>query len=125
MINRSIRTAAVLTGAAGALVLAAAGTSSADSNAYGLAYGSPGVLSGNLIQIPVDVPVNVCGNSLNLVGALNPAFGNHCSNGDSQDGYQDGGYQQHNTGGWHATGWQHTWQHGDTMKSDNPCDTQD
>ncbi|MFC1418002.1 chaplin [Streptacidiphilus cavernicola] len=115
MINRSVRTAAVLTGAAGALVLAAAGTSSADSNAYGAAFGSPGVLSGNVIQIPIDVPINVCGNSVNVIGALNPAFGNHCSNGGGDYGHGD-------MGGWHATGWQHTWHHGG---DDNNCDSQD
>ncbi|MGX1120505.1 hypothetical protein RKD37_005868 [Streptomyces ambofaciens] len=26
------------------------------------------------------VPVNVCGNSINVVGLLNPAFGNKCEN---------------------------------------------
>ncbi|MGR8012111.1 chaplin [Streptomyces hypolithicus] len=41
---------------------------------------SPGVLSGNLVQVPVDAPINVCGNSVNVVGLLNPAFGNNCSN---------------------------------------------
>ncbi|MFI5999121.1 chaplin [Streptomyces sp. NPDC051366] len=35
-----------------------------------------GVLSGNLAQ----VPVNVCGLTVNLVGLLNPAFGNTCVN---------------------------------------------
>ncbi|MFF9620548.1 chaplin [Streptomyces griseosporeus] len=48
--------------------------------AVGSAVGSPGVLSGNVIQIPIDVDANVCGNSINVVGLLNPAFGNHCSN---------------------------------------------
>ncbi|MFE2265722.1 chaplin [Streptomyces griseosporeus] len=48
--------------------------------AVGAAVGSPGVLSGNVIQIPIDVDANVCGNSINVVGLLNPAFGNHCSN---------------------------------------------
>ncbi|MBT2401845.1 chaplin [Streptomyces sp. ISL-100] len=42
--------------------------------------GSPGVLSGNAIQIPVDVPVNICGNTVNVVGLLNPAAGNTCAN---------------------------------------------
>jgi hypothetical protein len=28
----------------------------------------------------VDVPVNVCGNSINIVGLLNPTFGNKCVN---------------------------------------------
>ncbi|GAA1884286.1 chaplin [Streptantibioticus ferralitis] len=37
---------------------------------------SPGVISGNVIQVPVDVPVNVVGNTVNAPGILNPAFGN-------------------------------------------------
>ncbi|GLW73835.1 hypothetical protein Kpho02_61330 [Kitasatospora phosalacinea] len=61
-------------------VLGTAGGASASAGAQGVAVGSPGVLSGNLIQIPVHIPVNVCGNSISLVGALNPAFGNHCAN---------------------------------------------
>ncbi|MER5363319.1 chaplin, partial [Streptomyces sp. NPDC002785] len=52
------------------------------ASAEGVATDSPGVLSGNLIQAPVDVPVNACGNSVNVVGALNPAFDNKCSNGN-------------------------------------------
>lgn len=52
----------------------------ADAGAEGAAVGSPGVLSGNVIQVPVHVPVNVCGNSINVVGLLNPAFGNKCEN---------------------------------------------
>ncbi|AWT42977.1 MULTISPECIES: chaplin [Streptomyces] len=48
--------------------------------AVGTAIGSPGVLSGNVIQIPIDLDVNACGNSINVVGLLNPAFGNTCVN---------------------------------------------
>ncbi|MBE8470238.1 chaplin [Streptomyces sp. 3R004] len=58
----------------------------ADSAADGTAAGSPGVISGNTIQLPVHVPVNVCGNTVNVVGLLNPAAGNSCANeggGDS------------------------------------------
>ncbi|WP_327406302.1 chaplin [Streptomyces sp. NBC_01288] len=52
----------------------------ADSGADGAAAGSPGVISGNTIQLPVHVPVNVCGNTVNVVGLLNPAAGNTCAN---------------------------------------------
>ncbi|MEU3663411.1 chaplin [Streptomyces sp. NPDC032940] len=48
--------------------------------AEGSTAGSPGVVSGNTVQVPVDVPVNVCGNTLNVVGLLNPAVGNACAN---------------------------------------------
>ena len=43
--------------------------------------GSPGVVSGNLVQVPVHVPVNVVGDSVNVIGLLNPAFGNTGVNG--------------------------------------------
>jgi LPXTG-motif cell wall-anchored protein len=52
----------------------------ADSTAEGAAAGSPGVISGNTVQLPVHVPVNVCGNTVNVVGLLNPAAGNTCVN---------------------------------------------
>ncbi|WP_405820622.1 chaplin [Streptomyces sp. NBC_00838] len=51
------------------------------SSASGAAQNSPGLLSGNLVQAPLDIPLNVCGNSVDLVGVLNPAFGNSCANG--------------------------------------------
>ncbi|MGW6981371.1 chaplin [Streptomyces sp. NPDC054932] len=53
---------------------------SADAGAHGAAIGSPGVLSGNLLQVPVHVPVNVCGNTVNVIALLNPSFGNTCVN---------------------------------------------
>lgn len=46
----------------------------------GSSAGSPGILSGNVVQVPVHVPVNVCGNTVNLIGTLNPAVGNTCAN---------------------------------------------
>lgn len=52
----------------------------ADSAADGAAVGSPGLISGNTIQLPVHVPVNVCGNTVNVAGLLNPAAGNSCAN---------------------------------------------
>ncbi|NUP19514.1 MAG: chaplin [Streptomyces sp.] len=54
----------------------------ADSAAHGAAADSPGLLSGNTVQLPVHVPVNVCGNTVNVVGLLNPAMGNKCTNQD-------------------------------------------
>ncbi|MCK1799101.1 chaplin [Streptomyces sp. XM4193] len=50
------------------------------AGAQGVAAHSPGVLSGNVIQVPVSIPINLCGNSVNVIGALNPAFGNTCVN---------------------------------------------
>ncbi|MFF4571554.1 chaplin family protein [Streptomyces sp. NPDC001410] len=60
--------------------MAVAGSAYADSTANGSTAGSPGVISGNTIQLPVHVPVNVCGNTVNVVGLLNPAAGNSCAN---------------------------------------------
>ncbi|MDQ1040770.1 hypothetical protein QFZ75_007186 [Streptomyces sp. V3I8] len=51
----------------------------ADSAADGVTARSPGVISGNTIQLPVHVPVNACGNTVNVVGLLNPAAGNGCA----------------------------------------------
>jgi hypothetical protein len=56
----------------------------ADSQADGTAQNSAGLLSGNTIQAPVDVPVNVCGNTVDGAAALNPAFGNKCANGPTE-----------------------------------------
>ncbi|MEV7289550.1 chaplin ChpG [Streptomyces sp. NPDC093252] len=70
----------VLTSVAAAAVAGGAGVAAADSGAQGAAAHSPGVVSGNVIQVPVHVPVNVCGNTINVVGLLNPAFGNTCIN---------------------------------------------
>ncbi|BFO20150.1 hypothetical protein SHKM778_65380 [Streptomyces sp. KM77-8] len=66
--------------ATGGLVLAGAGLAAADSGAQGAAVHSPGVVSGNVVQVPVHVPVNVCGNTISVIGLLNPAFGNVCIN---------------------------------------------
>ncbi|MFB7916328.1 chaplin [Streptomyces sp. NPDC056061] len=70
--------------AAGGVLAMGGGYAHADAGASGGAADSPGVLSGNSVQIPVHVPVNVCGNSVDVVALLNPAFGNTCGNG-SQD----------------------------------------
>ncbi|MFI8823164.1 chaplin [Streptomyces sp. NPDC053431] len=77
----------------GALALSA-GAAHADSVAQGAAVGSPGVGSGNTVQLPVHVPVNVCGNTVNVVGLLNPAAGNSCANrsaGTDGHGSEDSG----------------------------------
>ncbi|MBO1416567.1 chaplin [Streptomyces sp. FH025] len=76
-----MRTALAATALAAVTVLAGAGTASAgDATANGAAIGSPGILSGNLIQVPINLEANVCGNSIDIIGLLNPAFGNICIN---------------------------------------------
>ncbi|MGW2743783.1 chaplin [Streptomyces sp. NPDC001450] len=73
------KSAAVVAGAI--LALGGAAPAFADAGATGAANNSPGVLSGNVVQVPVHVPVNVCGDSVDVIGLLNPAFGNTCANG--------------------------------------------
>ncbi|MFF7639296.1 chaplin, partial [Streptomyces canus] len=93
----------------------------ADSQAGGAGKGSPGVVSGNNVEVPVEVPVNACGNSVNAVAGLAPAFGNQCASdsgspkhrghqrshesygddagyGDEDSGYGDTGYGGHGAG---------------------------
>ncbi|MGW3626179.1 chaplin [Streptomyces sp. NPDC000880] len=76
MIKKVVAAAA----ATGGLVLAGAGVAMADAGAQGAAVNSPGVLSGNVIQAPIHVPVNACGNTVSVIGLLNPTFGNTCEN---------------------------------------------
>ncbi|SHI22707.1 chaplin [Streptomyces sp. 3214.6] len=62
------------------LALGVAAPAFADADANGAAIGSPGVLSGNVVQIPIHIPINVCGNSINAIALLNPTGGNVCIN---------------------------------------------
>ncbi len=75
---KNFKKAAAVTMIAGGLLAAGAGVSSAHggASAEGEALNSPGVASGNLLQVPVQVPVNVVGNTATVIGLLNPAFGN-------------------------------------------------
>lgn len=76
-----ITRALVLSSVAATAVAGATGIAAASSGADGAAANSPGVVSGNVIQVPIHLPVNVCGNTVNVIGLLNPAFGNTCLNG--------------------------------------------
>ncbi|GGO43299.1 chaplin [Streptomyces lasiicapitis] len=81
---KNAKKAAFVVAAAGLAAGAASGAAFASghdgASAEGAAVHSPGVVSGNLIQVPVAVPINLSGNSANLVGLLNPAFGNTAVN---------------------------------------------
>ena len=93
----------------GAVMIGGAGLAMADAGANGAAVHSPGVLSGNVVQVPIHIPINVCGNTVNVVGLLNPAFGNHCENksGDHKESKasdkKNGGHKEHRAGG-HKSG---------------------
>ncbi|MFI2434071.1 chaplin family protein [Streptomyces sp. NPDC018693] len=80
--RKGLMTMAAATG----VIAAAGGYAQADSGAIGSASDSPGVLSGNTVQAPVNAPVNVCGNTVDVVGVLNPAVGNSCANTGSGSG---------------------------------------
>ncbi|MEU7722846.1 chaplin [Streptomyces tibetensis] len=64
-------------GLACAALFAFAGTASANDGPVGIAVGSPGVLSGNVVQNSIDINANVCGN--NVIGLLSSASGNKCT----------------------------------------------
>ncbi|MGW0903816.1 chaplin [Streptomyces sp. NPDC002853] len=70
----------MLATAAATSILSLSGSNAYAAGADGGATGSPGILSGNSVQAPVEVPVNACGNSANVVGVGNPAMGNSCAN---------------------------------------------
>ncbi|MFJ1606740.1 chaplin [Streptomyces sp. NPDC088253] len=72
------KSAAVVAGAI--MTLGMAAPAFADAGAEGAAVGSPGVLSGNAVQVPVHVPVNLCGNTVDVIALLNPTFGSACAN---------------------------------------------
>lgn len=80
---RQILSSGIVIAAAATGILSAYGAPAfADAGAEGQAVGSPGIASGNTVQVPVHVPVNVCGNTIDIIGLLNPAVGNTCVNGD-------------------------------------------
>jgi hypothetical protein len=58
------------------------GAHSSRAAAEGSAQGSSGLLSGNNVKIPVQAPVNICGNNVGAVGLLNAVSGNSCANGE-------------------------------------------
>jgi hypothetical protein len=76
----------------GAVVLSGAGLASANAGAAATAVVSPGVASGNVIQVPIHAPINACGNTVTAFGAQNPAIGNVCKDGHKihkESGYGD------------------------------------
>ncbi|MFJ5778361.1 chaplin [Streptomyces sp. NPDC093094] len=99
--RKGLMTVAAATG----VIAAAGGTAQASSGASGSASNSPGVLSGNSVQAPVHAPVNVCGNTVDVVGVLNPAMGNSCANRSGSPGgagHQGGGHNGHGNSGGHG-----------------------
>lgn len=73
----------MLATAAATSILSLSGSNALAAGADGGAANSPGILSGNSVQAPVEVPVNACGNSANAVGVGNPTMGNNCANSEA------------------------------------------
>ncbi|WP_118082764.1 chaplin family protein [Streptomyces sp. CC0208] len=95
--RKGLMTVAAATG----VIAAAGGAAHADAGASGSSANSPGVLSGNTVSVPVHVPVNACGNTVDVVGVLNPAMGNSCANkggGSGAPGGYGGGHRGHGGG---------------------------
>ncbi|GCB49265.1 hypothetical protein SNL152K_6599 [Streptomyces sp. NL15-2K] len=61
----------------------------ADTDATAVAKDSGGVLSGNIVQVPIEVPVNVCGNTISVIEVLGRAYGNLCVNDSYGHGHGD------------------------------------
>ncbi|MFJ1969860.1 chaplin family protein [Streptomyces sp. NPDC087903] len=78
--NGVIAVAAASGAMAVTMPMSAAFAADGGAAAGGAAVGSPGLISGNTVQLPVHAPVNACGNTGNVVGLLNPAVGNRCTN---------------------------------------------
>ncbi|MFF8711591.1 chaplin [Streptomyces sp. NPDC015184] len=81
---KNLKKAAAVAMIAGGIIAAGAGAASATGHgagADGTATPSPGVVSGNTVQAPMHVPANAVGDTVNVIGLLNPAFGNLGLNG--------------------------------------------
>ncbi|MDH6215826.1 chaplin family protein [Streptomyces pseudovenezuelae] len=89
----------VAAAAATSILSLCGGPALADTHTGGAAKDSPGVLSGNSVEAPLDVPVNACGNSVDVVAALNPAFGNSCAEGQDTHGRSHGRHHGHDAYG--------------------------
>ncbi|MBL1104179.1 chaplin [Streptomyces sp. 5-8] len=77
---RSFATTTALTGVI-ALTGAANAFAADPGPTTGVAANSPGVISGNTIQVPVGLGLNLCGNSIDIIGLLNPAGASSCQSG--------------------------------------------
>ncbi|MEU8544336.1 chaplin [Streptomyces sp. NPDC048717] len=82
--SRFAKAAAVIVGT-GAVALSGAGLATADAGAAGAAVNSPGVISGDVVEVPINLDLNLCGDSINVIGLMNPAFGDICANVDDID----------------------------------------
>ncbi|MQS13576.1 chaplin [Streptomyces kaniharaensis] len=69
----SIKKSAAVGVAVVGMVAAATGTAMATAGAEAVNGAASGAVAGNQVQIPVDAPALVCGNTVNVIGMLTPA----------------------------------------------------
>ncbi|MGW2258413.1 chaplin [Streptomyces sp. NPDC001780] len=76
------------------LALGAASPAMADAESEAVVANSPGVLSGNNIAVPIHIPINICGNTIDIIALLNPSLGNVCINQDGEEEEKKGHHGQ-------------------------------
>ncbi|MFP3965238.1 chaplin [Actinomadura fulvescens] len=67
------------------LIAAAVGLALPAAPARAARADGPGTVAGNLVQVPTRLPANVCGNTIDVVSALNFAAGAVCATADDLD----------------------------------------
>ena len=78
MLKKMIAAGAVTVASAGVLMFGAGAAYAGGDEIETSGNGS--ILGGNQIVADLNIPVNVCGNTISVIGLLNPAFGNTCVN---------------------------------------------
>lgn len=81
MLMNSAKKAILVLAVAVAAVGATSAAAVADSGTQGVAANSPGILSGNVLQVPINLPLDFIGNSINVLGVLNDAEAGEAFNG--------------------------------------------
>jgi LPXTG-motif cell wall-anchored protein len=62
------------------MLMTGLGLTVAHASTSGTTDDSTGIASGNLIQIPVNVPINLCGNQIDVIGLANSLTDTGCGN---------------------------------------------
>ncbi|MEV5611054.1 chaplin [Streptomyces sp. NPDC052225] len=77
--RQALRFGVVAAAAATGILSIPGSAASAATGDQGQPSGSAGLLSGNSIAVPLTVPVNLCGNTVDVLAAANPAADNSCA----------------------------------------------
>lgn len=115
--HSSIRRGVTVGAAIGGVLAGGAGAALASTGATAESADSPGVVSGNTVQVPISVPINVCGDSVNVLGLLNLGGGAHCANGATAGAAGGSSHGTPGATGSHrsATGGSHAAPHGSSQ----------